>query len=209
MPNKPKVDLTGKKYNRLTVIKYCGGGKWECLCECGRTVNVSTNALSSGNTQSCGCLNQDNIHRKRRNSEDITGRVYGNIEAIRYIKSGRNGTEWECRCGLCGKLFVIPAAYLKQYKSCGCLGVENKRRNVAKLHDKIKETKTNPSIMREEANANNKTTGIRGVCYLEKTGVYIAYISYQGKQRILKRSKDIEECIKARKEAEAKVRARD
>lgn len=53
-------DLTGNRYGLLTVIKR-GQGKnnqmtWICECECGQEIEVTTNHLTTGNTQSCGCL---------------------------------------------------------------------------------------------------------------------------------------------------------
>lgn len=57
------IDITGKKFGRLTVIKKSGHrGKdvtWECSCDCGKTVIVSGNDLRSGHTQSCGCLQRE------------------------------------------------------------------------------------------------------------------------------------------------------
>ena len=55
------VDLTGMKFNRLTVRNYFGRGRqnralWLCECECGRTPVVNTSALKNGHTKSCGCL---------------------------------------------------------------------------------------------------------------------------------------------------------
>ncbi len=52
-------DLTGQKFNRLTAIKYLGGRKWRCKCDCGRIIDVFTNNLTRGNTKSCGCLNSE------------------------------------------------------------------------------------------------------------------------------------------------------
>lgn len=51
----------GQKYNRLTIVEKCGYDKYnnrlyECKCDCGGDVTVRGNALSSGNTKSCGCL---------------------------------------------------------------------------------------------------------------------------------------------------------
>lgn len=205
MPNKPKEDLTGKRFKRLKVLKYSSGGKWECLCDCGKTVSVKTNALTSGNTQSCGCLNLENVRAKKRNFVDYTGRKYDGFEVLRYVKSGKNGTEWECKCLICGRLFVTAACNFKAYKSCGCLEKKNRLDNVAALHDKTKTTGTSPNILREEPNSNSKT-GIRGVCYLAKTETYVAYISYKGKRYTLKRSRSIDECIKAREQAEKVIR---
>lgn len=54
------IDLTGQKFNKLTVLKRDGyKGEdilWLCLCECGKTNRVIGYALTSGGTKSCGCL---------------------------------------------------------------------------------------------------------------------------------------------------------
>lgn len=55
------VDLTGKKFGRLTVQSSKGRnhfGKlvWECRCACGKTTEVIGANLKSGATTSCGCF---------------------------------------------------------------------------------------------------------------------------------------------------------
>ena len=54
-------DLSGKTFGKLTVLKptdkRIGNSiAWLCQCECGGEILVSTNHLTTGNTQSCGCL---------------------------------------------------------------------------------------------------------------------------------------------------------
>ena len=66
-------DLTGMKFNRLTVIKRAENNKynraqWLCKCDCGNTIVVSGNALLKSNTKSCGCLNKEN-YRKSNNKK--------------------------------------------------------------------------------------------------------------------------------------------
>lgn len=61
-------DLTGQKFNRLTVIEPArsksGRYAWKCLCDCGNyTITVSAQ-LKNGNTKSCGCYKND-IARER------------------------------------------------------------------------------------------------------------------------------------------------
>lgn len=57
------IDLSGSKFGRLLVLKQAERRgkyiKWECLCDCGTTIEVITNCLKSGNTQSCGCFQKD------------------------------------------------------------------------------------------------------------------------------------------------------
>jgi len=57
-----RVDLTGKKFNHLTVLGYAGqmanGRKnsvWNTRCDCGREKIIEGRSLTSGNTKSCGC----------------------------------------------------------------------------------------------------------------------------------------------------------
>lgn len=64
---KPKKDLTGQRFGKLTVIKYLGyemntvgrtraKHKWLCQCDCGNTKITQSRYLLSGHTQSCGCI---------------------------------------------------------------------------------------------------------------------------------------------------------
>lgn len=61
------LDLTGKEYGRLTVIKLSEKRKsgkrfrfyWLCSCECGNEKKVRTDGLTSGNIRSCGCLRNE------------------------------------------------------------------------------------------------------------------------------------------------------
>ena len=53
------INLSGKQFGRLTVIKRIGSQSgditWLCLCECGKEKIVLRGNLKSGNTKSCGC----------------------------------------------------------------------------------------------------------------------------------------------------------
>lgn len=60
-PSNPSfVDLTGNKFNHLTVIGYAGRvGKhqyWICRCDCGNTSRTNTSKLRAGRSKSCGCM---------------------------------------------------------------------------------------------------------------------------------------------------------
>ena len=60
-----RLELLGKKFGRLLVIKDLGNDKygslWECLCDCGNIVDMNGGTLNGGNIKSCGCLHQENI----------------------------------------------------------------------------------------------------------------------------------------------------
>ena len=80
--SKPLNDLTGKRFGRLTVAKYVGSSKWLCQCDCGNEKIVRTHSLNSGETKSCGCLDLEKIHEKKRNFVDCTGKRFGELEVI-------------------------------------------------------------------------------------------------------------------------------
>lgn len=68
------IDLTDKRFGRLTVISFAGQDKhhfahWLCRCDCGNEKVISGSALRSGVTVSCGCyrLEQANKANTRHN----------------------------------------------------------------------------------------------------------------------------------------------
>lgn len=72
------LDLTGKKYNKLTAIKYCysknGKRYWECYCDCGNIVYVLGTQLKSGKIKSCGCIKYGNKFNCKHNKKGT--RIY-------------------------------------------------------------------------------------------------------------------------------------
>ena len=61
-------DRTNDKHGRLTVISHAGKDTrnkhlWLCLCECGNEKIVVSDNLSSGKSNSCGCLKSEFLAR--------------------------------------------------------------------------------------------------------------------------------------------------
>lgn len=58
-----RIDLKGKVFGRLTVVEKAAPinrrSAWVCRCDCGATVIVKTEKLTSGHTRSCGCLRRE------------------------------------------------------------------------------------------------------------------------------------------------------
>lgn len=56
-------DLTGQYFGRLTVLKQAGKSEgrtlWKCQCDCGNVIDVKGVYLTTGETNSCGCLKQE------------------------------------------------------------------------------------------------------------------------------------------------------
>ncbi|PFC37617.1 transcriptional regulator, partial [Bacillus cereus] len=120
----PKIDLTGKRFGRLTVIRDTGkrshgGVRWECVCDCGNYKEI--NAVNLGkSTWSCGCLNRE------KKIKDLTGQKFGRLTVIRITDDRTKLGEviWECMCD-CGKHTKVIAGNLGRCtRSCGCLSRE-------------------------------------------------------------------------------------
>lgn len=81
------IDLTGKKFNRLTVLQRTGTSNdgqalWECLCDCGNKKTVRSYCLTKGNTQSCGCFHREQSkknHTTHGMSKTKIYRIWGGI----------------------------------------------------------------------------------------------------------------------------------
>lgn len=69
------MDLIGKKFGKLTVIKKSSVSSWLCRCDCGNEITVCTSKLTSKHTRSCGCLfrksTQKALETKKRNKKEI------------------------------------------------------------------------------------------------------------------------------------------
>lgn len=124
-----KIEMIGKKFGRLTVLEEVGKNKqgkilYKCLCECGGIVVTKGANLASGNTSSCGCYQRDRVSETNR--EDVTGKQFGKLTAIKYLYSDKEGhAVWLFSCA-CGGTIEAKLRYVKEgdLKSCGC--IENK-----------------------------------------------------------------------------------
>jgi len=83
------IDLIGKRFGKLTPIKYIGKNKYGkslllCKCNCGNEKIIVGSSLKSGHTKSCGCLIKENRgvlkhgHAKR-GKESITHRSWSDM----------------------------------------------------------------------------------------------------------------------------------
>lgn len=51
--------MTGQRFGRLLVAGLYHFGRWVCVCDCGRLVNVLGTRLRHGDIRSCGCLQRE------------------------------------------------------------------------------------------------------------------------------------------------------
>ncbi len=66
-----RVSILGRRFGRLLVIELSprrdrrGTARYLCRCDCGNEKEVGVDNLRSGRTLSCGCLNKENIERRK------------------------------------------------------------------------------------------------------------------------------------------------
>lgn len=78
------INLAGRTFGRLEVLAFDGRRNaciyWLCRCRCGVELAVRASALTSGNTQSCGCY-RDEALSTRRHKHGLTGTPEFNVWA--------------------------------------------------------------------------------------------------------------------------------
>lgn len=118
-----KIDLTGQKFNKLSVIekadfeKYKGNTTWKCMCDCGTITYATTHELKTNKTKSCGC-------QRHRPDFSLVGKKFNLLTVISkadFTKKADNIT-WKCECE-CGTITYATTNELQNghKKSCGCL----------------------------------------------------------------------------------------
>lgn len=115
------IDLTGKRFGRLTVLERNGKDKankaiWLCQCDCGNIISIRGTDLRNNKIISCGC------NKREKLSKDLIGQRFGHLIVIN--KSGTNihGNIWLCKCD-CGNEIEVTTNHLTtgNTQSCGCL----------------------------------------------------------------------------------------
>ena len=135
------MDLTGQRFGRLIVLCYshthryfrkdgtvaCGTKIWKVRCDCGNIKYCQTGGLTSGRTQSCGCLHKELVSERARIKAaekrlDLSGSSMGMLTYIKDVEPVNENRKILVLCA-CGTQFECFAhAYISGHsKSCGCL----------------------------------------------------------------------------------------
>lgn len=88
-------DLTGKDFGYIHVIQkektQSGKVIWECRCKCGNIIYLPTDKITSGHTQSCGCILNNMKHKSDRNVKCVSyekgKHIPYRVRIMRYGKS--------------------------------------------------------------------------------------------------------------------------
>lgn len=70
-------DLTDKYFGYIHVLSKTNTSKngriiWKCQCKCGNIIYLPTNKITSGHTQSCGCILNNMKHKSDRNVKCVS-----------------------------------------------------------------------------------------------------------------------------------------
>lgn len=213
-------DLSGKKFGKLLVLdrEDVSDGKtykWNCLCDCGNSIKVKRGALTSKNTQSCGCMRVESL--KEFNATQGTHKLSSTRAYGIYMK-------------MISRCFDPTNNDYKDYGGRG-IGVSSRwnetfPQGLINFYEDMGEPPEGTSIDRRDVNgdyclenckwetariqaynqrrSNNNRTGKTGVKH-HKDGGYMASIMKDGKRIHLYYGHDLEKAIEIRKQAELEV----
>lgn len=106
-------DLTGEVFGRLTVLGMTPERRnrqvvWKCQCECGNITDVVGQALRTGHTKSCGCLNYE-----KKDLDSLIGQKFGKLTVLKRSDFSFNGKiYWTCKCE-CGNRLDVSGTDLR------------------------------------------------------------------------------------------------
>lgn len=139
-------DLTNKRFGKLLVVKKAQNNKkeifWDCVCDCGSNISVSTHNLTSGNTQSCGCI-------KSKGEEKIASLLTENNISFEREKNFENCI-FPDTCRKAKFDFFVNNEYLIEYD-----GIQHFQQNGWSTKDRLFYTKEHDKIKNLWCKKNN------------------------------------------------------
>ena len=132
------VDMVGKKFDKLTVIKRAiktgvlndkPYEYWDCLCDCGNSCVFSTPRLTNNAGKACpDCAKK----RLSHSTIDLTGQKFDKLTVIGRsdirISSKNKEVPWNCVCD-CGTELIATASQLKKNRNNQCVNCVPKNFN--------------------------------------------------------------------------------
>lgn len=225
---KVRKDLTNQRFGRLTVIKQAEDyitpsgrpiSQWLCRCDCGNEIIVKGSSLTKSKkaTMSCGCLQKEIVSQrmKKYNTYDLTGE-YG----IGYTSKGEEFwfdlEDYDLIKDYCW--FIDDRGYVLTHDKNANNSTKGMHRLLfpdSSYVDHIKHNKydnrksqlrpcTNQQNNMNKGLQKNNTSGITGVYWDKRLNKWIAQMLINKKHIHLGCFNELEDAIKARKEAEEK-----
>ena len=116
------IDLTGQKFNYLTVIKELGNNRIICRCDCGTVKEYDKYKVKTGKTKSCGCKRYEFINSGQYKIDNKEGEKFNHLTIIKEL--GENKILCRCDCGN-EKILRKDRVINGSIKDCGCISKEN------------------------------------------------------------------------------------
>lgn len=91
-------DITGKKFNRLTIKSFAYTDRqayWNCICDCGNMITLRGASIRNGRTKSCGCLHHEIMKKQFYKHGMVHTKVYNTYQGILRRCNRRNGRDYE------------------------------------------------------------------------------------------------------------------
>ena len=129
---------------------------------------------------------------------DLTGQRFGKLTVLRPVTDIGGTTAWICRC-CCGQEIVVRTSCLRRghTKSCGCDGGPRHARQGLTYVDG-----TCAEVLKSKRVRKNNTSGVPGVTWICRDRLWRATIFFKGKSCYLGGYRNLEDAVKACKEAE-------
>lgn len=181
-----RKDLTGQKFNSLTIIKELGRSRILCRCDCGNEKEFDKFAVTQGRVKTCGAT----IHRVR----NIVGQRFGKFIVIKEL--GGEKVMCHCDCGNDKSVFKS-ALFSGRSQSCGCTRKNSGRKNIAKYDFEG----TNLAMLNAKLSARN-SSGVKGVSFDKRSGLWEAQLQIKGTRVLRQYFKTLVEATAARRKAE-------
>lgn len=224
------LDLNGKRFGRLTIIKRVENrilpsgqkrSQWLCKCDCGNYATVLGYMLTSGKTQSCGCLHNEAfaMARKKYNNYDLSGEYgvgyttkgdefYFDLEDYDKIKDYcwtiRNNGYVTAYCPTTMNRILLHRLIM----NC-----DNNNLYIDHIHGNKTRNDNRKSNLRTATPSQNtmnkpllknNTSGVTGVSWNKRKGEWESYITIDGKRKGLGYFSNFDDAVAARKDAEEK-----
>lgn len=209
-------DLAGQKFGRLQVVEFSGektasgNYKWNCLCDCGSIVVVSSTNLVQEHTTSCGCYSRERTSEVSRTHGMSGTPEYGawknaitrcsDAENKKYSEYGGRGIQ------VCDRwLWPAEHGFLNFMEDMGpCNGLTLDRidpnGNYCPENCRWADLYTQGYNTRQHKDNKSGKTGVSE----NKDGTWQSYINFEGKRYPLGEYKTFEEAKSAREAAEIK-----
>lgn len=192
-------DLTGLKFNRLSIVEYVGSSNWKVKCDCGVLKEVNGSCLTRGLVKSCGCLSRERS-KERATKHGMHGtRIYTSWRGMkeRCTNPNHKNYDYYSTVGI-DEDWKLFENFYKDMKDSHEDGLE-----IDRIDNSLGYCKTNCkwSTRSEQILNTDKVSGTsskyRGVCWNNLNKNWRAYVSKEGKHTNVGSFKEEIEAAKA------------